>query len=57
MVIAELTLGVNLLLEQADPSACVAVDRDLDGHITIAELIAAVRRTLGGCSTGPSAAM
>lgn len=49
--IAELTLGVNVVLDQADPAACVAVDRNLDGHVTVAELIAAVGRTLRGCST------
>ncbi len=50
VVVAELVLGVNLLLERGDPSACIAVDRDLDGQVIVAELIAAVGRTLGGCA-------
>lgn len=50
VVVAELQLGVNLLLERSDPSACVAVDRNLDGRVTVAELIAAVGRTLGSCT-------
>jgi ELWxxDGT repeat protein len=51
VVIAELTLAVNLLLERADPAACVAVDRNIDGRVTVAELIAGVGRALRGCST------
>jgi hypothetical protein len=48
--VAELVLGVNVLLERADLSACIAIDRDLDEDVTIAELIAAVSETLPGCS-------
>ena len=47
--IAELVVGVTIVLDQRPISACADLDRSLDGRVAINELIAAVRAALGDC--------
>jgi hypothetical protein len=48
--INELIVAVNISLGSSSASACLAVDRDDSGTVTIDELIAAVGNALNGCS-------
>lgn len=49
VTIDELIVGVAIALGTADPHLCLALDRDRDGHVSIAELVAALRAALDGC--------
>jgi hypothetical protein len=49
VAINELLSGVNILLGNAEMSACAGFDRDGDGHVSIDELIAGVNSALQGC--------
>lgn len=49
--IAELLSGVNIALQHANVSACVSLDADANGAITVDELVAAVGHALNGCCT------
>ncbi len=48
--IAELIIGVNLLITDATADTCAAFDTDGSGKLTIAELIQGVNSALTGCS-------
>lgn len=50
--ISELVTAVNIALNPRDITlmkSCLPADRDLDYHITIAELVEGTQRALGGC--------
>jgi len=49
VLIDELITGVNIALGQSPLASCPTSDGDGDDQISVAELIAAVRRALGGC--------
>lgn len=49
VTINELVLAVAIALGSADPSACVAVDRNGDRRVIVDEIIAAVRAATAGC--------
>jgi len=53
--IHELITLVNIALGLAEVSRCEAGDRDLDGEISIDEIIAAVGYDLNGCPLDPVA--
>jgi hypothetical protein len=40
---------VNILLERIDVSACMAMDVDGDGRVTVDEIVIAVGFALDGC--------
>ena len=46
----ELVKGVNIAIGAAPLSACTALDANMDGAVTINELIEAVNAALTGCS-------
>ena len=47
----ELVMMVNIALESADMSECVAADGNDDGVVSVNELVAAVSAALVGCTT------
>src|SRR5262249_33518837 len=49
--IDELVRGVNIALASLPAGACAALDVDMAGAVSIAELIGAVNRALAGCPT------
>jgi len=49
VAINELVVGVNIALGAASVQTCTAADRDDDGAVSIAELVAAVTNALRGC--------
>ena len=51
----ELVRGVNIALGQQAVDSCPAVDRNGDGQVTIAELLAAVSAAIGPCPAAPTA--
>jgi phosphohistidine phosphatase SixA len=55
VTVNELVLAVNIALDQAPLSACVAADRAGDGVVSIDDLLAAVAAALQGCPAGPPA--
>ncbi len=52
IVINELIRSVSIALGVTDLGQCALADRDADGQVEIAELIAAVNAALSGCATG-----
>lgn len=50
IVISELIRGVNIALRNAEVSTCPSFDRDGNGAVSIAELIASVTAALSGCT-------
>lgn len=53
VTIDELVRGVAIALGEQDRRDCLALDRDGDAVISIAEIIAAVAAALNGCATAP----
>jgi hypothetical protein len=53
VAIAELILGVRILLGQAALSECPSFDADMSGTVSIAELVQAVAAALVGCPATP----
>lgn len=51
IVISELIRGVNIALRNTDVSSCPSFDRDSNGTVSIAELIASVTAALFGCTS------
>ncbi|HSQ00263.1 MAG TPA: hypothetical protein VL049_23840, partial [Candidatus Dormibacteraeota bacterium] len=51
----ELVRGVNIALGQQAVDSCPAFDRNGDGQVTIAELLAAVSAAIGSCPEAPTA--
>ena len=49
VTIEELTRGVNILLGEADPRDCIALDVDGNQMVTVDELVRAVNGALEGC--------
>jgi hypothetical protein len=47
--VEEITRGINILLGEIDPRECVGADVDGNSHVTINELVAAVKSDLEGC--------
>jgi hypothetical protein len=45
----ELVAGVRIALEQAAVSTCASFDEDMDGRVTVAELVRGVAALLRGC--------
>jgi hypothetical protein len=56
VAISELIVGVRIGLGQAAVSECPAFDADMDGRVTIAELVQAVAAALAGCPATPTLA-
>jgi hypothetical protein len=48
--VSELIQGVNIALDRVPVASCAAVDADLDGRVTIGELVRAVGNALGVCA-------
>lgn len=48
--VSELITGVNVLLDQAPIAACLAFDRNLNGMVTVDELVTGIREALSGCT-------
>ncbi len=57
VTIDELVRGVRIALGREPVSACRALDRDGDGVVAIAEVIAAVENELEGCHATPTASI
>src|SRR5579862_3113320 len=53
VAIAELIVGVRILLGQAALSECPSFDADMSGGVSIAELVQAVAAALEGCPATP----
>jgi len=53
VAINELLLGVNIVIGAAGSETCAAFDTDVDGEVTVAELIQAVNAALSGCPAPP----
>lgn len=49
VTVAELALGVGLVLKGTSPQTCDALDRNADGRYSVAEIIDAVQNALAGC--------
>jgi hypothetical protein len=49
MEVPDVVLLVNISMGKGSLSACVPGDRDQDGRISVAELVAAVNDMLRGC--------
>jgi hypothetical protein len=47
--LAELVTGVNIALGNIVLGACPALDTNVDGEVTVNELVGAVAAALGGC--------
>ncbi len=52
--IGDLILSVNISLDRADLSSCLAIDGDQNGVVAINELVLAVRHGLSGCPATPT---
>jgi len=48
--VSELIQGVNIALERVAAASCRAVDANMDGRVTIGELVRAVGNALGVCA-------
>lgn len=53
VAIDELILAVRIALGDSPMSACLAIDDDRNGEVTIGELVRAVANALGGCIATP----
>ncbi len=51
VTIDELIIGVDVALDMLPLSACPTLDTDMDGAVSIGEVVAAVGNALNGCST------
>ena len=49
VTVAEIITLVNVALNNADVTACLAGDRNHDGQITVNEIVEAVNAALNGC--------
>jgi hypothetical protein len=50
VTVDELVLMVNIALGKSPPSHCSIGDADLDGRITVYELVGALNSALRGCA-------